>query len=92
MNATVNPLNVLNIRRVNFCSPHFSTVDVPKRYNLETSIVRWIENNCKGRFYLGPNSVLKDNSITTVYTIGFESHKELSYFLLACPYLEYNLN
>ena len=88
----LNPLSVLDKRRAGFCSPHFSTVDVPKRYNLETSLVRWIDLNCKGRYYFGPNTILKENTLTSAYTIGFENPSELSYFLLACPYLEYNLN
>ncbi len=59
---------------------------------METAICDWIHDNLKGRYFFGQNVHLNkiDNSIGAVYTVGFESGKELSYFMLACPHLKYN--
>lgn len=87
----INPYDVLQIRRVDFCPPHFATANFARRYNLEEAIDMWIQQNLKGRFFIGQNVELDDNnSYKNVYTIGFEEQKELSYFMLACPHLKYN--
>lgn len=87
-----NPLDVLLKRRVGFCPTHFTTTSLKKRYNLEGAICDWIHDNLKGRYFFGQNVQLnkEDNSLGTVYTVGFENGKELSYFMLACPHLKYN--
>lgn len=85
-----NPLDVLDLRRTKFCPPHFSTVNLTKRYNMEQSISEWIEHNLSGRYFLGNNVELdNENKIKGVFTVGFEEAKELSFFMLACPYLKY---
>lgn len=85
-----NPLDVLDLRRTYFCPPHFSTTDIPKRYNMEQVISEWIDYNLTGRYFLGSNVTLDaDNKITQVYTVGFENPKEMSFFMLACPHLKY---
>lgn len=88
-----NPLDVLEIRRVKFCPPHFATTNIPKRYNLEKAICEWIEHNLSGRYFFGPNADIDkegNQQIKSVNTVGFETQKELSFFLLACPHLKYN--
>lgn len=88
-----NPLDILRLRRVKFCPPTFATTDVARRYNLERAICEWIEDHLSGRYFFGQNVGLKEDdqmhSIQSVYTVGFESKKELSFFLLACPHLKY---
>jgi hypothetical protein len=89
-NNEPNPLNVFEVRRSTFASPHFEYVHIPMKYNLEDSINKWIEKNLKNRYYVGKNVVLdSDNKITRVVTIGFEETKDMSYFMLACPFLKY---
>ena len=87
-----NFYDVFGVRRVReFCPPHFETTTLPQRYNLEQSITKWIEYNCKGRFYSGKGVILNnENKVVTVLKIGFENPKELSYFMLACPHLKYS--
>ena len=86
-----NPLDVLDIRRVNFCPPHFATVSIPRRYNLDQAICDWIISNLSGRYFFG-NSVHLDEGKNFVpqHYVGFESSKELSFFMLACQHLKYN--
>ena len=85
-----NPLNIFNVRTP--CSPpqHFEYIQISQRYNLEQTIFKWIDDNLKGRFYIGKAISLKDDQIVESLQIGFEQPKELSYFTLACPYLKYD--
>jgi hypothetical protein len=85
-----NPLNVFEIRRVDYCPPYFESINLPLTYNLQESIERWIESNLKGRYYIGRSVDLIDNKIqNNLLKISFEESKEMSYFMLACPHLKY---
>lgn len=87
----INPLNFYGIRQLEVPPPHFeyTTIEM-RRYNLEQTMVKWIEKNLKGRFYVGTMYELdKNNKQVKVIKIGFEDPKELSVFTLGCPYLKY---
>ena len=89
-NQTPNPLNVFGVRQVKSAPPHFEYVNIPMTYNIEASIVKWVKQHLKNRFYIGKNVTLNDeNKITAVLTVGFEETKDMSYFMLACPHLKY---
>ena len=89
-NRKINPLNVFELRQVKSALPHFEYVNLPMKYNLEESLVKWIKQHLKHRFYAGKNVTLNsDNKLTQVLTIGFEETKDMSYFMLACPHLKY---
>jgi len=85
-----NPLNYFDLRRVEFAAPHFKYTTLEK-YNppYVKSIDEWIRHNLNNRYYIG-QSIDLDNTNTIVYTttVGFESEKELSFFTIACPYLQ----
>lgn len=86
-----NPLDVLEAKQVKFLPPHFETVNLPLKYNLEQSLANWINRHIKNRFYIGKNVVLnEENKIVQVCIVGFEETKDMSYFMLACPHLKYN--
>lgn len=86
----INPLDILRIRRVKFCPPHFATANIERTYNIENAICQWVESNLSGRYFLGMNvKTDEENATKQVYTIGFENSKEISYFMLACPHLKY---
>ena len=79
------------MRKLNFPPPYFECVNIKLNYNMIDTIEKWIEKNCKKRYYIGKNiDLTKDRKIDNVIKIGFEDPKELSYFILACPYLKYN--
>lgn len=84
-----NPLNVFEARRLEFMPPHFDSVSIPVKYNLDRSIDKWIFSHLKGRYYIGRSVGLVNNALETGIKIGFEETKELSYFMLACPHLKY---
>ena len=85
-----NPLNYFNLRRVEFACPHFK-YSVLDKFNptFIKNIDTWIKKNLNNRYYIGQDIAL-DNTNTIVYTtrVGFESEKELSFFTIACPYLQ----
>lgn len=86
-----NPLNVFGVRQVKSAPPHFEYINIPAKYNLEQSLVKWIEKHCKHRFFLSRNIMLdNERKLMNVITIGFEENKDMSYFMLACPHLKYN--
>lgn len=90
-NKDPNPLNFFDIRRASIAPPYFEYIVLPTRYNLENTLVKWIEQNLKGKFYVGRAIVLNSqDSADSVTKVGFEEVKELSYFTLACPFLKYN--
>ena len=90
-NKEPNPLNFFEIRRQEVPCPYFEYITIPITYNLENGLSKWIEENLKGRFYIGKTVRLsKDGQIENVIKIGFEEPKECSYFTLACPHLKYN--
>lgn len=90
----VNPFDVFEARRVNFCPSHFESVVIHPRYNLAEAIKHWIDENTSGRYYIGKALNLTSgptaNTITTCTRVAFEKESELSYFMLACPHLKYN--
>jgi len=89
-NKKINPLNFFDIRKLEVPPPHFEYITIPIRYNLEESLSKWIDENLKGRYYIGKDiSIDHENSLASVLKIGFEEPKELSYFNLACPHLKY---
>ena len=85
-----NPLNFFEARQLPVLPQHFETISTPVVYNIELSISKWIQTNLKGRYYIGRGVEVKNNSVEQVLKIGFEDHKEASYFMLACPHLKYN--
>ena len=89
-NGKPNSLNYFNLRRVEFACPHFkyTTLDKYNPSNIK-QLDAWIKKNLNNRYYIGQGIAL-DNTNTIVYTtrIGFESEKELSFFTIACPFLQ----
>jgi len=84
-NGKPNPLNLLDLRRVQFPARHFHYLILP-RYSpsLIKNADEWIYNNLNGRYYIGQGlSLDNSNSIVFVTKIGFEHEKEKSFFLLS---------
>lgn len=84
----VNHLDVLNMRRVSNPPHHFSFCIIELPYHKVNLVTRWISSHLKSKFYFAESLDLVDNKYVIKYKIGFEDHKELSFFFLACPYLQ----
>jgi hypothetical protein len=90
LNIKANTYNFFGIRKFKIPAPHFDYICVPYRYNMDKSVEKWINDNLKGRYYIGKSYELdQTKQANNVLKVGFEEAKELSYFTLACPHLKY---
>lgn len=82
----LNPIDVLKKRQMNFLPTHFSKIKLDRSMS-DCEIENWIRNKLKGRYFIGNISdVGKDNKLKIFTAIAFEDQKELTYFMLACPF------
>jgi hypothetical protein len=83
----LNPLDVLQQRKIRTIAPHFVHTYLSDAEIFEGA-EQWITNKLKGRYYICKKPVFdKDSNLKSAYVVGFEDQKELTYFMLACPYL-----
>lgn len=88
-----NQLDLLNERRLHFIPPHFaknkvSEIDV---YGSGEAMVSWIRAKLQGRFSVVKTPVISSNDkLKSEFFVAFEDHKELTYFILACPHIRRN--
>jgi hypothetical protein len=87
---TINPLNVLGRRKLNFLPPHLEPFEIS--YINRREIKTWIDENLKGRYFFDHLTKLENNRITNYVAIAFEDPRETTMFLLGCPYLAKNIN
>ena len=84
---TVNPLDVLDQRFLSWMPSHFSKTKV-QRFIDDGELRDWIQYRLKGRFAISTQPTIGDkDTVQTATFVGFEDEKELTYFMLACPYL-----
>jgi len=83
----VNPLNVLGLRRLNYIPPHFESLTINNSSIDE--IDSWIYTNLDSRYCIKKGQKVDDqNKIIEIIELGIEDSKEVTMFLLGCPYLE----
>jgi len=72
-----NPLNFFGIRQLRVPPPHFEIMNIQMNmYNLEESIIKWINRNLKSRFYVGKITALdSNNQYVQTLQIGFKIQK-----------------
>ena len=83
----LNPIDVLRKREIGFMPPHFSKIKLSDDDSLFDEKSDWIKNKLKGRYYINHAPSIDNNKLKTTTFIGFEDPKELTYFMLACPFL-----
>lgn len=87
----INPLNVIGGRRLECLLPHMSPIAARNTGGLyRHDIISWIEDNLKGRYWMGSLTKLEDNRIAAYDSIAFEDPHESTIFLLKCPHLAKN--
>jgi hypothetical protein len=86
-----NPLDVLKKRSLQVMPPHFGKIKLADVSFVEDDIDGWIRKKLKGRYAIVklPN-IGSDGKLKSSIFAGFEDQKELTYFMLACPYLRRN--
>jgi len=82
---------VLKEREVGVIHPHFAKTKVSDSERFDYDIVNWIKSKLKGRYFISHTpSIDYEGKLRIGTFIGFEEEKELTYFMLACPYLRRN--
>jgi hypothetical protein len=83
----INPLNVLNYRKIEFIPEHFSKLVVTKYLEI-TSVETWILKHLNSRYAIKRQHIINDkNKIVDVYVIAIEDAKELTMLTLGCPHI-----
>ena len=84
---TINPLDHLNKRKLNWIPVQFSKTKISQISNIE-KVDEWIKYRLSGRYCIASYPHLdRDEKSKTATFVAFEEEKELTYFMLACPYL-----
>jgi len=84
----LNPIDVLQQRKLTTLPPHFSKVKVSDGELFDNGMENWIIAKLRNRFCIVRSpSVDSDGQLKSASYVGFEDQKELTYFMLACPNL-----
>jgi hypothetical protein len=85
--GSVNPLNVLEIRKLSFSPSHFAKTYVENIKDMY-DIDKWIYKNLNSRYCIKKSHTLdRNNKIVEMCEIGLEDPRELTLLSLACPHL-----
>lgn len=87
---SLNPLNLLKIRKVKTFVPHFAQIKLKEEELFNFQLEIWIEKKLKSRYFIVRKPTIIDNLLKQQTILGFEDHSELSYFLLSCPHIRRN--
>jgi hypothetical protein len=84
----LNPLDVLKKRKLDFLPVHFSKTKISERAIWDNSLEAWVKTKLKGRYcILKSPSVDETGKLKSNFVLGLEDHKEMTYFMLACPHI-----
>jgi hypothetical protein len=87
----LNALDILGHREVNFVAPQFAKIKLADGDLFGTEVETWIKSKLAGRYYVKRQpTISQDGKLKTATFVGFEDHKELTYFMLACPHIRRN--
>lgn len=89
--GSVNPLNILGARRLNFIPTHFSKMALGDGSNKDR-IDAWIYQNLDSRYAIVKSlKIDSNNKLVEFHELGIEDGKELTMLSLSCPYLDRNI-
>lgn len=87
----LNPLNVLNKRMLDIMPVHFRQIKLGLFEFSIPEVINWVNSKLEGRYSITVEPFIDSDGQFRLSTfIGFENQKELTYFMLACPYLRRN--
>jgi len=83
----LNPLNIIKKRKLKTLPAHFSNIKINEFDLSQGKLENWIVSKLSGRYSIIKVPTLDNNNSLVINTVvGFEQHKELTYFVLACPH------
>jgi hypothetical protein len=83
----INPLGILNLRRLEFIPNHFSKIKV-KSSNIKL-LTQWINYNLNSRYAIKKayKTDFRTNHSVETFEIGMEDPYEITMLILGCPHL-----
>ena len=86
----LNPIDVLKQRKLSTIPPHFKKVKISEG-DVFQGLEDWVKVKLKGRYCIAKQpSIDSSGNLKSNLILGLEDSKELTYFMLACPYLRRN--
>jgi len=87
----LSALDVVKCRKIDYVPVHFAKIKISDKTHIDDQIEHWVANRLKGRYciYSAP-SINHLGAMNTSSFLAFEDKKELTYFILACPFLRRN--
>lgn len=88
--GSINPLNILNMRKLDRIPPNFAKLTIKIDFNTRVKeLDNWIYTNLDSRYCIQKVQTVDTNSnkLVSVYEIGIEDPKELTFLSLSCPHL-----
>lgn len=83
----LNPLNVLKKRKLSYIPAHFKKIKIADKDFFSNPFEDWVNFNLSGRYSICEIPSNLEGRLTLSTYIAFEDQKELTYFILACPFL-----
>ena len=88
--GSVNPLNVLGVRRLRYMPKHFARMTINNELNSDR-IDAWVYQNLDSRYAIVKSlKIDSNNKMIEIQELGVEDPKELTILSLSCPYLDKN--
>jgi hypothetical protein len=88
--GSVNPLNVLGVRRLSYMPKHFARMTINDQLNSDR-IDAWVYQNLDSRYAIVKSlKIDSNNKMIEIQELGVEDAKELTILSLSCPYLDKN--
>lgn len=83
----LNPLNIIKKRKLDYLPPNFIRVQINDFDLYDDHLENWITHKLNGRYAISKIPFVDENkTLKLANFVGFEDHKEITYFTLACPY------
>jgi hypothetical protein len=90
LKGSVNPLNVLGVRRLSYMPKHFARMTINDQLNSDR-IDAWVYQNLDSRYAIVKSlKIDSNNKMIEIQELGVEDAKELTILSLSCPYLDKN--
>lgn len=84
----VNPLGILNLRKLDWMPSHFTRITTNHSYIDTRMLEQWIEYNLKSRYAIRKIMIVNsEKKLIESLEIGFEDPAESSMLILGCPLL-----
>ena len=83
----LNPLNLVNVRKLTFIPEHFGKITVVRKVHIKL-VDQWINYHLNSRYVIKRTyTVDQNNKLVEVFEIALEDPKELTMLTLGCKYI-----